>query len=169
MKNLVSLLILFFWATSFIKAQSNEWIHVKADKCNFEVIFPDQPVIKIDSMLAESKYIYSYDYSASSSDYVAYSVTCSDFPVASLLKSKEEIISALKQSATAMYAEKPMMLEEVNLDEYTGIFFVHKRGDIISYHNAYLVKNKLYQLYVAGINKDAEHEASLFFDSFSVQ
>ena len=168
MKYLFLLLILFLGTTSFIKAQSSEWIHIKADKCDFEVMFPEQPVVRVDSMLANSKYIYSYDYSANSSDYIAYSVTCSDFPVASRLESKEKIISTLKQSATTMYAENPMMFEEINLDEYTGIFFVHKRGNMISYHHAYVVKNKLYQLYVAGLSKDAKQEASLFFESFSV-
>ncbi len=152
-----------------ILAQENALSTFSSDECNFSVEFPEEPNIRKDSVQAEGNLLRITEYVSFSKSGVQYSITCNDFPVAKMLNSKNDILNLLKNGATPRVGGEIQQIEEFELEDNHGVSYIEKSNQFTIYNQILLVDQKLFQMYVSGMNHDAGEEAEKFYKSFKVK
>lgn len=168
MKNLL-LLTTFLFNSSLIFAQESNVSNYSSEDCGFSVEFPGKPTVRKDSVLAQGNLLKITHYFAFSKSGVNHSITCNDFPIAKMLNSKRAILNVLKSGATPRIGGEIQQIEEFKLNGNHGISYIEKSSQFIAYNQILLVGQKLFQLYVSGMNYDASEEAEIFYNSFKIE
>lgn len=166
-KSILVLLPLFF--ANLTLAQESEWVVVSPDECSFTVLMPDEPQVKTESMNLQGQVLNAFIYD-SQEGMAMYSLNCSDFPMASVINTKDDAIQMLRANANSQHrGVAPENLENIELNGFVGISYQERLGgDAIIYNQIYLVEDKLYQLSVGDLDGTSQEGAEKFFGSFSV-
>ncbi|MGN8224235.1 hypothetical protein [Gracilimonas sp. BCB1] len=167
MKQLLILVALFLISNSLF-AQESSINTFRSDECKFSAQFPEEPIIRKDSVQAQGNLLKITEYIAFSESGVNYSVTCNDFPMGKMLNSKSAILNTLNNGVTPRIGGEIQQIEEFEISDYHGISYIEESTQFTVYHQILLFDQKLLQIYVSGMNHDAREEAEEFYKSFEI-
>ena len=129
---------------------------------------PIKPSISKDSVFVQGQYINTTEYRAFESE-IIHSVTCSELPAWKNITTKSRTLSILKEVANPKMNGEIVDLIEIEVDGYFGLKYTETSG--ITGYNIYnqllLIEDKLFQMYVSSLSKDAEERADEFFNNFN--
>ena len=149
-------------------AQEQTWQTIKPVECPFKVEAPALPAVRVDSVRIQGQLIRTAVYDVQH-EWTMFSLSCSDYPFAHELNTREKAIELLKSSAARRVKGEPTELKEVEVSGYPGIEYVEHLGSAIIYHRAYVAGDKLYQLDVGDLQGTSREAAQRFFASFEVE
>ena len=168
MKKILLLAALLLFSNSLL-AQKNSVSTFNSNACNFSAEFPEEPIVRKDSVQTQGYLLKIIEYVAFSESGVNYTVTCNDFPMAKMLNSKSAILNTLNNGVTPRVGGEIQQVEEFELSDNHGISYIEKSTQFTVYHQILLVDQKLFQMYVSGMNHDAGEEADKFYKSFKIK
>lgn len=159
--------------TPATKAQTNQWQTFSPSEAGFSVLMPSQPKEQVQSMDTPAGAIKNYVYTATQQDgKVTYSVSYVDLP-AGADQLPPPLLLEMVASGLISTDVKILKEQAVTLQEHPGRSFkLSTPNKTIVRHNAYLVKQRVYQV-VAEIPAAQEvalsEEVEQFLNSFKLK
>jgi hypothetical protein len=162
------LFLLLLLSSDVVLAQEADWRTFAPDECDFSIEMPADPEMWSERAELHGHTLRTFTYDAQDG-MIIFSVNCSDVPFAEMLGTKEYTWMILKEVAKARVGGEPADLEEIEINGYAGVAYVEKISYITTYHQAFIVKDKMYQLYVSDLRGSGQASAEKYFQSFSVE
>ncbi|MEQ9090974.1 MAG: hypothetical protein RIE52_07765 [Balneola sp.] len=163
-----TILVLFQLISAVVYSQSHNLETVTSDKCNFSANIPKNPAVATDSVYTQGQKVHTITYTSWSKEQVTYSITCSDFPPAHLFDTPRKTFKMLRSAAVPAVDGKLEDMQSITAQGYNGISYTEK-SDLFSVYNwVLIVDQKIFQMYVSGLNHDAHEEAKQFFEDFKL-
>lgn len=149
-------------------AQESSLYTFTSNECKFSAEFPEEPIIREDSVQAQGKLLKIINYVAFSETGVNYTIICNDFPMAKMLNSKNDILNTLNKGLTPIVGGEIQQVEAFELSDSYGISYIEKSSQFTVYSQMLVVEQKLFQMYVSGMDHDAGEESEKFYNSFKI-